>query len=82
MFFAPSWFFFILRVQFLGYTPQPLPSPWKTNTKKKNKKKNKKNQLDLPIANKIHLICPRDAGTWPGRHVNWEFELVKCYTQL
>ena len=47
MFFAPSWFFFILRVQFLGYTPQPLPSPWKKNpkkTKKKPKKNQKKNQ--------------------------------------
>ena len=41
----------------------------KKKNKKKPKKKTKKKQLDLPIANKIHLICPRDAGTRPGRHV-------------
>ena len=45
MFFAPSLFFFILRVQFLGYTPNPSLLPEKKN--KKKLKKNKQKELEL-----------------------------------
>ena len=69
MFFAPSWvFFYITGADSRLYPPTP-PFSLKKKTKKKQNKKKQKKQLDLPIANKIHLICPRDAGTWPGRHV-------------
>ena len=63
MFFAPSWFFFFYITGAVSRLHSPLPPfPLK-------KKNNSKKQLDLSIANKMHLICPRDAGIWPGRHV-------------
>lgn len=69
MFFAPSWFFFFYIKGAVSRLYPPTP-PFSLKKKpKKNQNKKQKKQLDLPIANKIHLICPRDAGTWPGRHV-------------
>ena len=68
MFFAPSCFFFYITGAVSRLYPPTPPFSLKKKTKK-NQKKTKKKQLDLPIANKMHLICPRDAGIWPGRHV-------------
>ena len=72
-----GFFFYITGAVSRLYPPTPpfslkkKPQKNQKKTKKKPKKKTKKKQLDLPIANKMHLIRlgPRDAGIWPGRHV-------------